>query len=59
MQTIDVTPTWEEIMPLLVTVLTNADAPAEAKRNVREELLRLARRVDELNAEVSQGARGL
>lgn len=46
--TIDLTPTWESAMPLLLIVLE--DGTAEGKKAAREELMRLARDVDKANA---------
>lgn len=43
-RTVDVTPTWEGIMPALISMLT--DGTDEAKAIAREELTRLARYAD-------------
>jgi len=49
MKTIDITPTWASIIPPLVEVLKNPKAPAQAKKEVTAELVRLAKIVDDLN----------
>lgn len=56
MQTIDVTPTWEAAVRIFVAVLQNPDAEFSAREGAMEELLRLARIVDGLIEEQSQGA---
>ena len=45
---INITPTWESVMPMLFMVLENGTT--EGKREAQEELMRLARMVDTLNA---------
>jgi hypothetical protein len=50
MKTIDITPTWASIIPPLVEVLKNPKAPAQAKREVTDELIRLAKIVDDQNS---------
>ena len=47
--TIDTTPTWASIIPPLVEVLKNPKAPAQAKKEVTAELVRLAKIVDDQN----------
>jgi len=47
--TIDVTPTWASIIPPLVEVLKNPKAPAQEKKEVTAELVRLAKIVDAQN----------
>mgnify|MGYP003665859927 CR=1 FL=1 len=49
MKTIDITPTWASIIPPLVEVLKNPKAPAQTKKEVTAELIRLAKIVDDLN----------
>jgi len=44
-KTIDITPTWEAILPVLVEVAVNGTSP-EGRRDAMNELLRLARIVD-------------
>lgn len=48
--TIDITPTWEELVPLLVQVAANGET-RKARETAMDELKRLARAVDEMNAE--------
>lgn len=45
-QFIDITPTWEALMPAMIAVLQNPKASVESHEGVTEELLRLARIVD-------------
>ena len=47
-ESIDLTPTWEGIMPMLICVLQNPDAEPEGIRGVTSELMRLARMGDKL-----------
>jgi hypothetical protein len=47
--TIDLTPTWEFAVRIYITVLENPEASAEARQAATNELLRLARMVDNLN----------
>lgn len=46
---IDVTPTWTAIMPGMIRVLQAGNA--EGIRNITEELMRLAKAVDDANKE--------
>ena len=46
---IDLTPTWEALVPVLVEVAVRGDTP-EAQRAAMDELLKLARAVDRMNA---------
>ena len=46
---IDVTPTWTQIMPGMIRVLQAGDP--EGIRNITEELMRLAKAVDDANKE--------
>ena len=50
MKTIDITPTWASIIPPLVEVLKNPKASAQVKREVTDELIRLAKIVDDQNS---------
>ena len=47
MKTIDITPTWEEIMPAIIMAIENGTS--EGKENAKEELMELARKVDQAN----------
>ena len=52
-KTMDLTPTWEALIPVLCEVLENNDqsfSVREAKITIRKEFLRLARIVDNLNS---------
>jgi len=53
-KTIDVTPKWASIIPPLVEVLKNPKAPAQAKKEVTAELIRLAKIVDDQNIRARQ-----
>ena len=41
--------TWEGTMPMYLEILTNPMYSAEAKKTTKEELMRLAKLVDEVN----------
>ena len=49
MQTIDITPTWSALVPIMVEVLKNPKANNTAKQEVTVELMRLAKIVDDQN----------
>ena len=49
MKYVDITPTWEAIMPVLIH-LVRCGTNQEGLRNAEAELMRLARMVDALNA---------
>ena len=51
METIDITPTWESLIPAMIAVLQNPKAPKEAVQGITEELTRLAKIADSLNKE--------
>lgn len=46
---IDLTPTWVGVMPLLLEAYVHGDP--EGRKIAREELMRLARSMDEINAQ--------
>ncbi|MGO1069472.1 hypothetical protein [Lysobacter sp. CA199] len=48
MQTIALTPTWRDVLPILLTVLI--EGTAEGKREARVELERMAKAADLWNA---------
>lgn len=48
-ETIDITPTWSSLVPIMVEVLKNPKANNAAKAEVTQELLRLAKIVDDQN----------
>jgi hypothetical protein len=45
-ETIDITPTWEALIPAMVQVLRNPKASKQSVQGITEELTRLARIVD-------------
>ena len=49
METIDFTPTWSYLMPALIEILRNPESTEEAKNNVADELLDLAKKIDSNN----------
>ena len=51
METIDLTPKWSAIMPYLIEVLKDPNAKDTAKAEIGEELIRLAKFADEIQAE--------
>ena len=54
--TIDLTPTWESLIPAMFAVLENPKASYDAKQTVREELLKVARSTDAM-AELMKAGR--
>ena len=48
-ETIDVTPTWGGLIPVMVEILKSPKANNVAKQEVTQELLRLAKIVDDQN----------
>lgn len=48
-ETIDVTPTWSSLVPFMVEVLKNPKADNTAKAEITQELIRLAKIVDNQN----------
>ncbi len=51
MRTIDITPKWEALIPVMVTILRNPQASSDSVRFVQDELIRIARAVDKQNEE--------
>ena len=47
--TIDITPTWSTLVPIMIEVLKSPTANKTAKAEVAQELLRLAKIVDNQN----------
>jgi hypothetical protein len=47
-KTIDMTPTWEAIMPLLIDILKNNNSTESAKNEVASEIMQLARNMDKV-----------
>tara|TARA_B100000035_G_C20574870_1_gene368465 strand:- start:86 stop:349 length:264 start_codon:yes stop_codon:yes gene_type:complete len=54
METIDITPSWEACVKIYIAVLENENASFTGKREAREELLRLAKIVDNQNNQAKQ-----
>mgnify|MGYP001224694035 FL=1 len=50
MKTIDITPTWEALIPAMIAVLRNPKAPKEAVQGITEELTRLAKIADSIKS---------
>ena len=48
-ESIDITPTWSALIPIMVEVLKSPKANNTAKQEVTQELLRLAKIVDDQN----------
>ena len=48
-ETIDITPKWSALVPVMVEVLKSPKANSTAKAEVTQELLRLAKIVDDQN----------
>tara|TARA_R110000868_G_scaffold327701_1_gene588594 strand:- start:6125 stop:6304 length:180 start_codon:yes stop_codon:yes gene_type:complete len=46
LNTIDMTPSWEALIPLFVMVLRNPGAPEDSVQCIKDELIRLARHAD-------------
>lgn len=49
-KTIDITPTWQALMPTMIAVLTNPKADNDSHKTIADELMRLAKIVDDQNA---------
>jgi len=45
-KTIDLTPTWSDILPAMLAVIQNPDAPQESRTVMFEELGRMAKLAD-------------
>lgn len=52
-ETIDVTPKWSALVPLMIGVLKNPKADPESRKFVEVELIRLAKIVDDQNERVN------
>lgn len=52
METVDITPTWEAMVPVFIAVLR--DGNEEGKKEVKAELLRMARALDEYNKQAKE-----
>jgi len=53
-KTIDITPTWSALIPIMVEVLKNPKANNSAKQEVVVELKRLAKIVDDQNKKLKE-----
>jgi hypothetical protein len=53
-ETIDITPTWSALIPIMVEVLKNPKANNSAKQEVVVELKRLAKIVDDQNKKLRE-----
>ena len=51
-ETIDITPTWSTLVPIMIEVLKNPKASNSAKQEVVVELKRLAKIVDDQNERI-------
>jgi hypothetical protein len=50
MKTIDVTPTWAGLMPVMIAILRNQKSNPEAVQGITEELIRLAKIADSIKS---------
>ena len=51
MKTIDITPKWEHLIPVMVEVLRNPKAPSDSVRVIKDELIKIAKLADRVNEE--------
>jgi len=49
METIDIAPSWESAVKIYISVLENDNASAEGKQIAREDIIFLAKTIDQLN----------
>ena len=49
METIDITPKWKQMAQVMLLVLDNPKATKESKEEVKQEIIRMAGLVDEMN----------
>jgi hypothetical protein len=54
METIDITPKWEHLIHVMIEVLQNPKASVDSKREIRAELVKMAKVMDQLNEEAKQ-----
>lgn len=52
----NIVPTWAGVMPALLEILENPDAPRESKRIIRDQIMRLCRAADAALADQEQAA---
>ena len=50
METIEMTPTWESAVRIYISVLENGNASFEGKKIAREDIISLAKIVDQLKS---------
>jgi hypothetical protein len=55
MQTVDLTPTWSDILPAMLAVLDNKEAPASSHEFIRSELENMAKVADQWVAHIKEG----
>jgi hypothetical protein len=55
MQTVDLTPTWSDILPAMLAVLDNKEAPASSHEFIRSELENMAKVADKWVAHIKEG----
>lgn len=55
MQTIDITPTWQGLVPVLVHILQHSES-ASSRRDITEELTKMAKAADLWNAHLAEQA---
>jgi hypothetical protein len=48
-KTIDITPRWQGVLPIMLQVLEDPNFPPEAKDYIRSEIIKLAQFVDRVN----------
>ena len=53
-KTIDITPKWEHLIHVMIEVLQNPKASVDSKREIRAELVKMAKVMDQLNEEAKQ-----
>ena len=51
MKTIDLTPSWSALMPVMIAVLRNPEASQDAVETIEGELMRLANHIDKMQEE--------
>ena len=54
MKTIDITPTWSALIRPMMEVLKNSKANPESRKGIEEEIIRMAKIIDEYNEEAKQ-----
>lgn len=54
MNTINVTPTWSSLILPMLEVLQNPKADPKAKKEIKSEILKLAKLVDQYNKQAKQ-----